>query len=904
MAGLGKNGQYYYSPDIKVWIYTAHQGILDVSEDVMSFTIKRQENAVSTATLYLSNAAFKYTPGSNTNHSLPPIINTMDSIIISLKRETYLQVFTGYITYSPILTLIPSPIELQASCTLYKTQMTYWDAGALEFQDLIPSLLFNYSGTGQFSEQFQAEDGGIGQGITNLLQKVCNWQSGIHIGKIPDKWVELASSLYSAEPQSSVQNINTVNNMLNNAGITTEAGVDNTTVNNAKTEFHPASWPGVLVKGANIGSTNVSVTSLDSKSFGKIEDFDYNVPRATAINHKYWCSLPWPYDNPSGSTLNSTEISLAKNFLAGSKGQAGTGLDPMASQVPARLLGFFNAANGAQITCFCFYSTKASGAYSGKIVLSPDAWAALNGTTSATANKVLSNITINGFVDSRSSYVTSGIKTKANTPTPKTPTKNNPTATATNASGGKVTPSQAAATGARALGFAKQLDQMWYNYGGNPAGNGQWIQPVATAWPNGNVENPKSYNGKTNPKAGATDCSGLVKWAYAQVGIKLERSTSTQWIAAQAGGYVLGNSATLQPGDLIYYNGSGTGDSQHVGPSTSKDIPDHVVMYAGNNQVFSASETGTRIKLSTYNTQYRYGATRPAGLQATLATTNNVANPNFNTSTTSPNTNTTATVLVGYPSAFITDQPVLSTIQTLAQTGLRHFQSGPDGSFLSYFPDFFGSFKTAPSMIIRDIEIVDLKIYHDDTQLYTNVAVSGDPLTLGQGVNLADWMVTPGLITAAQPATLNMLFGFPPTSTNSPFASQSAIDSFYARYGMRPFVDEEPQIRSKIMEFMFAWQDFMFLWAQQYSTQASFTFMPELYPGTLIVLADHNLQLYVQSVVHQGSRDGGFSTEATLTCPTRIKSYKYAKDGKTIIGVNETAPIDYGFPFDPKTFTY
>jgi len=828
----------------------------------------------------------------------------MDSIIISLKRETYLQVFTGYVTYSPILTLIPSPIELQASCTLYKTQMTYWDAGALEFQSLIPSLLFNYSGTGEFSQQFTAEDGGIYQGITNLLQQVCNWKAGIHVGQIPDRWVELASSLYASEAQSSKQNINTVNNMLNNAGITTQAGVDNTTVNNAKLQFHPAAWPGPLVQGATIGSTNVSVTSLKSTEFGNIKDFDYNVPRATAIKQNFWCSLPWPYDNPSGSTLSSADVSQAKNFLAGSKGQTGTNLDPMPSNVPARLLGFFNPANNAQITCFCFYSTKSSGKYSGQIILSPDAWAALNGSTSATANKILTNITINGFVDSASSYITGGIFTAANPPSSPTATKNNPTATATNASGGKVTPSQAAATGERALGFAKQMNGYWYNYGGDPGGNGQWTQSVTKAWPNGTIKNPKSNAYKTSKTQGATDCSGLVKWAYAQVGIYLERSTSTQWIAAQNGGYILGDSAQLQPGDLIYYNFNGTGNAHNVEVSTSGDIPDHVVMYAGNNQVFSASETGVQIGLSSYSPQYRYGATRPAGLQATLASSNNVTNPNFNTSTTSPNVDQTSTVLVGYPSAFITDQPVLSTIQTLAQIGLRNFQSGPDGSFLGYFPDYFGAFKTAPSMIIRDIEIIDLKIYHDDTRLYTNIGVSGDPLTLGQGVNVADWMTTTGLITAEQPATLNMLFGFPPGSTNSPFASQEAINSFYQRYGMRPFVDEEPQIRSNLMTFMFAWQDFMFLWAQQYSTQASFTFMPELYPGMLIVLADHNLQLYVQSVVHQGSRDGGFSTEATLTCPTRIKSYQYAKDGQTIIGVNETAPIDYGFPFDPKTFTY
>ena len=233
MAGLGQNSQYYYSPDVTAWINSASTGkIINISEDIISFSISRVLNATSTAQLFLSNNAFKYTPGSNNNFTLPPITSTMDEIIISLKRETYYEYFTGFVTYCPIVTLIPSAIELQCSCTLYKAQNSYWDAGAIEVDYIIPSVIFSQ---GLKPQTYQ--DGGIGQGIYNLLTEVCNWnKNDIHIGAIPQQWMNFAINtwipLEEEQKQSTdpyVMSAESISNFLTSTGQTSSA-IDGSTL--------------------------------------------------------------------------------------------------------------------------------------------------------------------------------------------------------------------------------------------------------------------------------------------------------------------------------------------------------------------------------------------------------------------------------------------------------------------------------------------------------------------------------------------------------------------------------------------------------------------------------------------------------------------------------------------------
>ena len=165
---FNKSGTFIYTPDISCHIMLQSGKVLDVSPDIMNFTVSRQINAVSQLNMTLSNEGRKY------NRT----INTMDRITVFLKRTSWVQVFTGYITYAPIETLVPTPINIAADCTLRILQNTYWDDTLIDFQ----SILLNYmDGTIASSDQL-LNDGGVGQAIVNLLYLVCGWNPNrIHI---------------------------------------------------------------------------------------------------------------------------------------------------------------------------------------------------------------------------------------------------------------------------------------------------------------------------------------------------------------------------------------------------------------------------------------------------------------------------------------------------------------------------------------------------------------------------------------------------------------------------------------------------------------------------------------------------------------------------------------------------
>jgi cell wall-associated NlpC family hydrolase len=75
---------------------------------------------------------------------------------------------------------------------------------------------------------------------------------------------------------------------------------------------------------------------------------------------------------------------------------------------------------------------------------------------------------------------------------------------------------------------------------------------------------------------GGFDCSGLVMWAYSQVGVALPHSTYAQW------GYGVSVSRDqLEPGDLVFFDGLG-----------------HVGIYIGGGQFVHAPHTGDVVKIS------------------------------------------------------------------------------------------------------------------------------------------------------------------------------------------------------------------------------------------------------------------------------------------------------------------
>jgi peptidoglycan DL-endopeptidase CwlO len=85
---------------------------------------------------------------------------------------------------------------------------------------------------------------------------------------------------------------------------------------------------------------------------------------------------------------------------------------------------------------------------------------------------------------------------------------------------------------------------------------------------------------------GGFDCSGLVMWAYSQVGVSLPHSSYAQY-----GMGVPVSRDQLQPGDLVFFDGLG-----------------HVGIYIGGDQFVHAPHTGDVVKISSLSESW-YAAT-------------------------------------------------------------------------------------------------------------------------------------------------------------------------------------------------------------------------------------------------------------------------------------------------------
>jgi len=240
----------------------------------------------------------------------------------------------------------------------------------------------------------------------------------------------------------------------------------------------------------------------------------------------------------------------------------------------------------------------------------------------------------------------------------------------------------------------------------------------------------------------------------------------------------------------------------------------------------------------------------------------------------------TANLLVG-AKALMNDTSCLDAVKQMTQACLRTFRSLPDGRFMAFYPDYFGSTRP-PYWQIYDIEITDFGIQLNDAALATHVYVIGDTMFQNEAGSIFNQVHSEGVATITQ---LRMLDSF-----ISPLVDWGIDDPiklkreqafrFLSHYGARPHREDMPLIRNREFEFLMAWQKFMWLWAQQFATNASFTFQPEVMAGGLIAFPDHDIQMFCESVTHSFDYEGGFSTDAVLTAPSLLGNKVQARHGK------------------------
>jgi cell wall-associated NlpC family hydrolase len=129
----------------------------------------------------------------------------------------------------------------------------------------------------------------------------------------------------------------------------------------------------------------------------------------------------------------------------------------------------------------------------------------------------------------------------------------------------------------------------------NLALNNSVVGPTAST-PDGTVAPPSQYGGVVGIAmrylgvpyvwGGASpsgfDCSGLVMYAYGQMGVSLPHYTGAQWNVG-----VPVSRSDLQPGDLVFFDGLG-----------------HVGIYIGGGQFIHAPHTGTVVQISSLSGWY------------------------------------------------------------------------------------------------------------------------------------------------------------------------------------------------------------------------------------------------------------------------------------------------------------
>lgn len=817
---MPKPGSLIYNPEIQVIIANSNNKVIDVSSDVISFSLQRNVNQVSEFSCVLANKNLKYNMK----------IQTLNRIVVFMKRTQKLQVFSGYITYAPIVTVLPNAVEVRAICTLKRLENTFWDATIPEFQGLVPGI---YS---KIKDQQGFSDGGTAAGIVNLLTKVVGWdQKAIHIQKIPLGFMQQLVTTYQEEKKRLDPTLlQQLQMAVDAAGLTSGVAVGKNQVLRQKDTPKGAGLPGPHGLATVYGGPDIPLvadnggknnTPLDGAIVGdKMQD---DGPHAVQGEPIWYAACHWPY----GYMFPEQQWPEAKEWLKGPDKRG-------------RRIIVVNPANNKAI---CVRAADYM-------------------TTDKHANDYYAGIDL----DSRASKYLFD-----------------------NYSGGEVL-MYWAKDPIRKTGIIDP--KILQKELGDAQGSESFTTTTTTGTKAQNklaqivIDNavaqiglPYSNNQRENPGV-SFDCSGLIQWSYAQAGIAIPGTSKTQW---DFGPQV--TKGTPLPGDLIFFKGDGTWP-----------IPGHVALCETSPD--TAGEHGTIIQASGKDYPLNrsefsikdpdfYGFTRPwtgdgsntnIGPNTTGKSDQSAANDSqgskiniqdtFNTIFVLPQYNPTALMTFHSPRAFVTDEPVLNSVQQLTLAALRNFQSAPNGDFVAWFPDYFGHYGTAPVLQVRSIEIIELTIYHSDDPLTTHVGVTGDQIQGGQGVNPVDWLATQGIISVQEDNIMRLLFGVDDLKSIG-----WDPQKFLNKYGMRPYVSEQPLLRSHLLEFAYALTLFMQKWSDQYSTQIQLTFMPEVYPGMRLSFPDvqvegaHGtgpLEVYVQQVTHSGSTTNGYNTTVTVTAPS------------------------------------
>lgn len=851
-----------YSPGVKVYIETEKHGTLDVSDDLVDGTMVRRSDGVSSFNFTLQNARRKY----------DGVFAPNDRIFVTMKRITWMPVFTGYLNSVPLVTAWPRVVPLAASCSLKRLQYWYWDAGLPATQTMVANALQAVK---------TADDGGIANVILTILKEVVGWpESKVHIAGIPSNWFDLAYKIakdVDARAEEADEIAQQFYSTLQGQGIIGGVPADNLGGSGGGTV-----WQGTMKPGTYGGEPITKAMCV------YVEKIWNNGKHMGASNRDIAIGMMTAYQE-SSMGANKTAMTQPNQYgCIGLFQQTIKGFRP--GWGPNEGWGTKAELLNPDIQCRNFFNRLLK----------------LKNRTKMTMAQAAEAVQVSGNPQGFAKHerLANAIVTFLG-----------------NASSGKK-PSTNPSDNKGSWGSGKSTGKSLTNVAVDLVRNNKKI-----IYTQQNTDPPST----PAPQVRRMDCSSFVQWTvYHTLGSTkgLPRVTWDQisWLKAK-GKRVSSKQAARTAGALLYSDSGGhveisIGDGVHVvgahnskenvgvkkyskgfiesyytqcflfpglsydvGGGGSVDVPDSGE--GGGGDPGSAVQTAPLIDIGENKDQPWYN---PDDKFDQLFGDNPWV-PTFN--------DQEAKYAVQFTGirALLNDQPMLPYLKNLFNSTMRSFCSAPNGDLIGWFPDYYGIWGTAASMIIEPIEIKDFSVeWSDDffvTHQYTTQTVGTNTVDLASGLSsplyVLNAAVSAGIATIDIPSIMYSLFGLEPDKASA----QKFINWIYKRFGARPDFQQLPGVVGSKGEFFAALFLFMRQWAYQYNAEIPLTFMPELWPGMLIKIPEFDFQAYVTTVTHSFSfgKNGGFSTAVNIAAPARLPTSVNDRD-HVLIGLPMAGGLD------------
>jgi cell wall-associated NlpC family hydrolase len=806
-------------------------------------------NAIHTFSFQLQNALRKY------DGRLRP----MDRIVVEMKRVSWVRVFSGYLNNGPIFSVWPRVLNITASCTLKRLQFWYWDSTTTKAYTLIVDTMIKGTATTGGnnaatppSTQAPGAGGVTGQDLkvrdtaVRVLTEVVGWpQEKIHIAEVPPAWYKLAESLYGLVSK----NVEVSSALIGD--FTSGGTVGGSSVNGAGGLANGTLSPG------NYGGVNFSAEQAANAAI------IYNVAAGRGL----------PAKAAIIAIATALQESTLKNLNYGDRDSLG-----LFQQRPSQGWG-----TPAQVTDPVYSAGKF---YDGLVKV--PGWESLPVTVAA--QRVQRSAFPNAYAKWESAATAAvGVLSKTGTPgATGAPVAGAPGANVNTGVGGAAVGSgrnvalvaanliKSRPPGAiryrlggddpythpspTVLDCSSLVDWVYYNAIGRPIQSGRTTAAFQQNWSRGtaidvatakNVKGALLFIGSPAHHVEVSLGNGMTAGAHTD-GIPLERQVT---VGPAGSGWT---GAALMPG--VDYKDAAT--TQAAAAVVSKVINQPTT-------VSDPNETGTGTLA---------GGAGGAGGAAAGPDGNAAFNAFVNVYVWGFQRSYTGDLLSG-ARALMNDEPMLPWISNLMATIMRSWCSAPNGDFMAWFPDYFGLWDSAAKMNVKSIELQDFTVEWYDQEIVTHQYVVGVPMAMfdtrtatvtasqggaGSGSGLYWMMSTQGVATMDFPEIFQAVFGIT--------ASQQFVNEYLDRFGGRPNVINAPTIRwNSGAEFFMALYLFMQRWANQFRADVPMTFMPELWPGMLLVLPEFQFQAYILEVNHtfQFGPGGGFSTRAKICAPAR-----------------------------------